>query len=175
MPPLSHPRLGAVEIENGLGYVVTDVGGRTLEVAIELVENLDAHTPEDDTRLDPAKVIAWIEPVVDIVPALASWDAAAQQALLDRSGEPAVVEYVQHHLAELDPDVLARRFAVSDAAALGVRAFVAGLELVGISLRPGQPEAIAALDYSVGRDLTDYVLMVVLDRDRTCTGLAVEA
>lgn len=175
MTTLSHPKLGPVEVEHGLGYVVADLGGRALEISIELVPDVDAHTLEDDARLDPATVTAWVEPVVDIVPTLAAWDAAAQRALLDSVGEPAVVEYVQHHLQELDAAVLTRRFEVADVAALGVRTFVAGLELVGASLRPGEPDAIAALDYSLGRDLTDYVLVVLLDRNRSCTGFAVEA
>lgn len=71
--------------------------------------------------------------------------------------------YIDFHLEELSSDELQRIFG-KPREALDPATFLSKLELVGVALDPTPPDAVElVLDYSLGRDVTDRVLAMVID------------
>ena len=73
--------------------------------------------------------------------------------------------YVSFHLEELDAGVLRELFG-AERASIGREAFLARLDLVGVSVHAAPPEGFSlVLDYSVGRSVTDQILAVRFDME----------
>ena len=103
---------------------------------------------------------------------LEQFDRIARRALLEEASaagaDRAVPLYIDHHLHELD---LVELFGT---AAPTAEQFLAKMALERFSFDPGEPED-ASLDYTLGRDLTDNVLVVRLDWEGNVHEIAMES
>jgi hypothetical protein len=87
---------------------------------------------------------------------LETLDARARAALVERSADAVVADFVAFHREELAPDTA--RTLLGDATT--PPEVIARLDLVGLGVRP---DAVV-LDYSFGKDHTDELLVVAFDR-----------
>jgi hypothetical protein len=98
---------------------------------------------------------------------LAKLDMDARKAIaedLARGEDGQTVHlYKTHHFEELDAATLAERFGVAELAQIDDARFVAGLQLRRVGLYPKEPDETFVCDYTVGADLTDYIIAVKVD------------
>jgi len=107
----------------------------------------------------------------------AAFDELARRGLrqdLDRKGS-AVKDYMDHHLDDLDAADLAQIFGAGSSRSVDAETFLRGMRLARIGLYPDEPESHAVLDYTLGEELTDYVLTVTLDNRQKIAGIAMES
>ena len=160
MATIHHPALGALEFDSddNCADVTTNLGGRS--ISVNIWASPQSATPE---KLDRAASLLKNLPLID---------AAVMreiQALHASHGNDGVETYMEHHAdndviphAELAPELGVE--AVDEAAIL------AKLHLIHVGIRTeikpdwGMDEnEVATLDYSIGSDITQYVLAVTLD------------
>jgi hypothetical protein len=104
---------------------------------------------------------------------LRRFDAAAREALLrDADDEDGVVRlYIDHHLAEFPAETLASLFGAAPSAG----AFLAAMVLHRVALYPDDRHGAAVFDYTLGRDVTTYLLVVCFDAHGAVASLDMES
>lgn len=126
----------------------------------------DLRGTEDPMRIDIDAdeniVSQWTSRVPDLV-------AAARRRLADDPGEDGLM-YAEHHLAELDPEAWEATLGLDHAPS--VPELLALLEPVALW---GDPTDGLHLDFSVGEDLTQYVLSFEVHPDGTLGGHTMES
>lgn len=105
----------------------------------------------DQARLDRA---------ASLVDALETLDARAREVIETNADE--VPGYIAFHLEELDDGVLRELFD-ADRSTIDRPAFLARLDLVGVSVHARSDAFSLVLDYSVGKTHTDQILAVSFD------------
>jgi Protein of unknown function (DUF2004) len=123
--------------------------GRSLSVGLTLEQS---DTPPDLLR----DVLKRADNLVD-------FDAAARLAITEdvtESDDSAARLYVDHHLAECSKPDLERAFVSPVPDDISHELFLSHLVLVRVGIYPEQDEAQILLDYSIGYDLTNYILCV---------------
>jgi len=100
---------------------------------------------------------------------LAELDGAAREAMLS-DGNAGVEEaptllYLEHHRDELSDEELQQVFGSADRDLVDVNALLRHLHLVRVGLRPEDAEYQLLLDYSLGYDVTNYLICAVFDSD----------
>lgn len=118
-----------------------------------------------------------LERALQRVSDLAPLDRAARAAIQrDEDDEDAAANvYYDHHLEELEDADLVAVFGASDRDAIDRDAFLSKLVLVRVGLYPERPDSALLLDYSIGPDVTNYVLCVAFDAEGAVTGVDVES
>lgn len=166
MKTLSHAVFGEVTVDDdGIDWL----GKKALrgeEVSIDLT--LPGGEPNPAACLDRVAVF------VSELPAI---DAAAREALgedYEAGPDSAAFGYLDHHLDELDPKVARRIFGV-EPDAVDLHAFMRAAKLVRVGLYPSEIDRCAVLDYTIGRDVTQYVLSVAFDGERVVTSIDMES
>jgi len=94
-------------------------------------------------------------------------DAVARAALASNASgddeDAATLVYVDHHRDELPDSDLEALFGSADRDRVDVSRVLSKLELVRIGLYPEDADYHFLLDYSLGREISDYVLCAVFD------------
>ena len=104
-----------------------------------------------------------IDTVSTFVADLAAFDQRARRAINNEQelgGECAVQEYIDHHLEQFSKPQLLQSFGTEDAVAVSPALFLSKLRLHRIGLYPEDSEEPAIFDYTIDRELTDYVVVV---------------
>jgi hypothetical protein len=164
---LKHPALGQLEFDENRTANTTLMLGQTSVP-------LDISFP--DGERPTAKALARSgRRVTD----LTKLDADARKAIakdlaLGEEGE-AMHLYKTHHFEELDAATLAERFGITELAQIDDARFIAGLQLVRVGLYPKEPDATFVCDYTLGADLTDYIIAVTYDNRGRVRGVAMES
>jgi hypothetical protein len=164
---LKHPALGQLEFDENRTANTTLMLGQTSVP-------LDISFP--DGERPTAKALARSgRRVAD----LTKLDADARKAIakdlaLGEEGE-AMHLYKTHHFEELDAATLAERFGGTELAQIDDARFIAGLQLVRVGLYPKEPDATFVCDYTLGADLTDYIIAVTFDNRGRVRGVAMES
>jgi hypothetical protein len=163
MDGMTHPVLGAVEVDDTVGpswRAGVELAGRPVELGFD----------PGDEPLDAGQV----DTLAEVAGRLADLDRAARAAMLrdyvaDLDSEGAG-GYLIHHVDELGEERVA--------AALGIptpvdpERFVGALRLVHIAVQPDEP---MVLDYTIDADLTNYVLAVGVDEDGQVVSINTES
>jgi len=103
------------------------------------------------------------------------FDAAARAALCrDLVDGAAARAYLDHHLAVLAPEVIDHCFA-RRRGAVGCERVLGPIELTRVYLSPDDPDRFAVFDYSLGEDVTSYVLAVEFDATGAIAGIVMES
>jgi hypothetical protein len=71
-----------------------------------------------------------------------------------------VEEYIEHHLAELAPEDLAALVDRNNNKVSPEQQLLSKLQLVRVGLYPGSEEQFATFDYSIGQELTNYLVVI---------------
>jgi hypothetical protein len=83
--------------------------------------------------------------------------------------------YVEHHLEELDKEQL-KYFADIDKSGFSTESqIMKSLHLVRVGLYPDHDDQFAIFDYSIGKDLTQYLVVIVTDKNGNLKEMAMES
>lgn len=86
-----------------------------------------------------------------------------------------VAFYVEHHLEELAPEEISRLMSSSDTSIAPALQLVKKLHLVRIGFYPENSEEFAVFDYTIGREYTNYLVVVSLKRNRKVESITIES
>jgi hypothetical protein len=80
----------------------------------------------------------------------------------DTEGET-VKLYIEHHLQELDKTALAQLTDAGDNTSDRAQQMLAKLHLVGVIIYPDGEDQFATFEYSIGTDITNYLIVIETD------------
>lgn len=167
MKALAHPVFGEVKVDSDDG--IDWSGERSLHGHVVTV---DLTLPGGETN--PG---ACLDKVAPFVKDLAAFDANAREALgqdYEEGPDSAVGGYLDHHLDELDPKVITKIFGVVPEA-VDLHAFLRAARLARVGLYPSELDRCAVFDYTIGKDVTQYVLSVAFDGEGEVTSIDMES
>lgn len=127
---------------------------------------IDNHQVELDLNFyDGVPDHDWVEEYENYVKDLGQHKAAVETAIrADYEEGGHVKEYVDFHLEELDAATVEKVLAGTDASESKEKRLLSALKLVRIGFYPGN-ENYAVWDYTIGREITD--MLVVVNTDNT--------
>jgi len=83
--------------------------------------------------------------------------------------------YIEEHLEQFSPSELLSCFSTDVAQLVTPDIFISRLKLKRIGLYPDQPAACAVFDYTIGDDLTNYILAVRFDAQGKLVAIEMES
>ena len=161
---ITDARLGPLEFEDGCA----DTTVKHREAVVPVDVNFEGD-PDARVLAVPAALVADV----------AKLDVEARKALAAdlRSGDPdgATPLYRSHHFEELDNEVLESLFGTDSATGLSDQAFLEAFRLVRIGVYPEEADAAVLCDYSLGEELTDYLLSVAFGTGGVVQNVSMES
>lgn len=163
---IDHPVLGLLEFDANVANTALKLGDISVPLDITFP---GGHKPTTKALARSGRRVA----------DLAKLDTDAREAIAKDlalgEGGQAVYFFKTHHFEELDAGMLAERFGVAELTELDDARFVAGLELLRVGLYPKDRDATFVCDYSLGADLTQYVIAVKFDNRGRVRSLEMES
>lgn len=150
------PHFGQLDLTNLEEYYDVDITLNGHDFQIDL--NFESKTI-DATRLD--KVKQFIENINE-------WDKKNKTYIeRDYNDEEAdtVKTYLEHHLEEIDQEDLAPLVNFDDKSIDPEKQLLKQLHLVRMGLYPDSEEQFAIFDYSIGTELTNYLVVINTDEE----------
>ncbi|AZA78012.1 DUF2004 domain-containing protein [Chryseobacterium sp. G0186] len=83
--------------------------------------------------------------------------------------------YIEHHLEEVEEDELSTIINFDDSTVEPEQQLLTKLELVRIGLYPDNEESFAILDYSIGKEITNYLVVINTDQNGQLDYMAMES
>jgi hypothetical protein len=83
--------------------------------------------------------------------------------------------YVEHHLEELDNEQLKHIAESNNSGFSPENLIMNSLHLVRVGLYPDHDEQFAVFDYSIGKNLTQYLVVIVTDKNGNLKEMAMES
>ena len=87
----------------------------------------------------------------------------------------AVQPYLQHHLEELGKEELSELIDVSGKSSEHEKQLLKKLQLIRVGIYPDNATIFAAFDYSIGKDITDQMLVIFTDENGNLDNIAIES
>ena len=164
MTTISHPVLGRIDTSApGHWEGTRTLLGRRVTIDLTL----------EEANASPAIINAALQLSEDA--RLLDEEARAALASDLEEGDDAVsVIYVNNQLSELSDEELSNLFD-DDPENVDPEEFLEKMQLVRLGIYPEETERHVLLDYSIGSDLTTYVLSVAFDRTGQVTGITMES
>lgn len=165
MALFTHPLFGKIDLAKpDCWFATLTIGGKQVHGELDINDVLAAdvimalpHTVQELERLDQI----------------------AREAILEdaESGDDdsAAALYVEHHHEELEPTEFKRVFGVESPDGDNMKTALARLSLVRVGLYPEDEDRKVLFDYSIDRDVTQYVLCVSLDASGNVASVDVES
>jgi hypothetical protein len=166
MSKLTHPLFGDIDLAAGDYWAAkSEHAGHPLKI---------------DLNIEGGAVDAGdLERVMRLAGDLGTLDGVGRGALradYDQGQHPeGVALYLTHHLDELDEVELAECFGTADRKVIDIVALLARLRLCRVGLYPNRPERGIVLHYSIGMDVTNYLLVVSFDATGDVVDVAMES
>ena len=159
---LTHEQLGRLAFDrDGVAETTVTLAG----AAIPMDVNFEGE-PDAERLSGPAKLVSDIAVLDERARKAMSEDLARGE------GGEALHLYKSHHAEELGEDTLTKRLGVEK---LDDAAFVAGLQLARIGIYPESSDAAIVCDYTIGAELTNYLVVVSFDAEGRVASLAFES
>lgn len=155
MKSLNHPALGRIEFNADYRVWAGTAA-------------LYGHTLGVDIHVDGTPPRTMLDQVAQFITRLTELDRAARDAFTHQSE---ALEYVSHHLAEVPKADLVAAHGESATEAVG---FVAAMHPVRLAFDPADP-GFGLLDYTIGEDLTNYLLCVRFDEAMSLISVEMES
>lgn len=160
------PHFGQLSTENLEEYYNVNIDFNGNEIRVDLnFENKNIDTPQLD------KVKNFLENID-------KFDKLNKTYILDdyndEEGET-VKFYLEHHLEEVGKDELSTLINFDDSATQPEQQLLTKLELVRVGLYPDNEDNFAILDYSIGQDLTNYLVVINTDENGQLDYMAMES
>ncbi|SDJ57363.1 DUF2004 domain-containing protein [Chryseobacterium jejuense] len=86
-----------------------------------------------------------------------------------------VKSYLEHHLEEVEQDELSTLINFDDSTTEPEQQLLTKLELVRIGLYPDNEDGFAILDYSIGKEITDYLVVINTDQNGQLDYMSMES
>lgn len=93
---------------------------------------------------------------------------------VDEDGDT-VKMYVEHHLEEIDKSELAGLVDFDNKSVSPERQLVKAIRLVRIGFYPHDEDEFAIFDYSIGKELTDYLIVISTDKNGKLEDMTMES
>lgn len=156
MAILNLPHFGPINLDALEEYYAVSIPYNGNEIEIDLNFEEESITPEA------------MDEVLHFIEQINVFDAQNKTYLEvdfnDDEGE-AVKIYLEHHLEELEKNELESLIDFNKVQEEPIKQLLGKLRLVRLGLYPHQEEFFATFDYSIGSDLTDYLIAVSVDKD----------
>lgn len=143
------PPFGELDTQSLDSYYDVDIDfeGRTIQ--------LDLNFEEDKIGTDR------LDMVKSFLAGLSEFNKKNLAAIREDFGDgDTVEEYIEHHLAELAAEDLAVLVDRNNKKASPQQQLLTKLQLVRVGLYPGSEEQFATFDYSIGQELTNYLVVI---------------
>ncbi|OQP58135.1 hypothetical protein A3860_07355 [Niastella vici] len=150
------PHFGEIDLSNLDEYYDVEIEMNGKEVDLDL--NFEKKT------VDPAR----LDIVKKFLEKLPEFDQKNKKYIVeDFEGEDndTVATYVEHHLEELDEDELGEIIDFKNEAVEPEKQFIDALHLTRVGFYPDGDDQFAIFDYSIGRELTDYLVVIFTDEN----------
>jgi hypothetical protein len=148
------PHFGELDTESLDEYYDVDIDfeGRTIQLDLNFEEG-----SIDPKRLDLVKAF---------ISGLSDYNTKNLVAIADDMEDgDTVEEYIDHHLAELAEEDLAQLVDKNNSKTSPQKQLLAKLQLVRVGLYPGSEEQFATFDYSIGQEITNYLVVLFTDEN----------
>jgi 5S rRNA maturation endonuclease (ribonuclease M5) len=166
MPEYTLPYFGKLPIENLKDYYDVDIEFNGNEIQIDL--NFENKTI-DSLALE--KVKNFIENIEKL-------DKQNKTYILfdylDEDGDT-VKLYLEHHLEDVDKEELSELINFDDTTVEPEQQLLTKLKLVRVGLYPDSQDNFATFDYSIGRDITDYLVVIQTDENGALDYITMES
>lgn len=161
--PLLH--FNDLDLDNLEEYYETRIDFNGHEVSIDL--NFENTTISRDQ----------MDIVGTFLASLTELDKKALHAMKDDlvDGTNTVKEYLEFHLEEFDEADLKRLQLTATEPGQQQEQMITRLQLVRIGFYPDDPKSFAMMDYSFGRDITNYLLVIVLNDQEMIEDITMES
>jgi len=160
------PHFGAIDIDNLEEYylVTIESNGKTIHLDLNFEEqSIDTDTLED------------IKTFIERIDAIDKINAKhLANDFHDEDGET-VKLYMEHHLEELDQSQLSTLVNFEDTKTDPALQLLSKLNLVRIGIYPQSEDFFASFDYSIGLDLTDYLVVIYTDKNGGVEDMVMES
>ena len=155
MANYSLPHFGQIDLTNLDEYysVKIDLDGREIEVDLNFEEKTI-----DSKQMDTVK--KFMEKIPDYDKKNKKY---IERDYADEDGDT-VKMYVEHHLEEIDKTELAGLVDFDNKSVSPEKQLVKALHLVRIGFYPHDEDEFAIFDYSLGKELTDYLVVITTDQ-----------
>jgi hypothetical protein len=147
------PHFGEIETDSLEEYYDVDIDfeGRTIQLDLNFEEGTI-----DPKRLDLVKTF---------IGQISAYNTKNKTTIAsDFAGGDTVKEYIDHHLAELAKEDLATLID-ADSKVSPDQQLLSKLQLVRVGLYPGSEEQFATFDYSIGQEITNYLVVLFTDEN----------
>ncbi|AZA80753.1 hypothetical protein C1637_11985 [Chryseobacterium lactis] len=160
------PHFGQVSTENLEEYYDVNIDFKGNEILLDLnFENSSIDTP----KLDKVK---------NFLENIEKFDKLNKTYIVedyhDQDGDT-VKYYIEHHLEEIDQDELSTLINFDDPDTKPEQQLLAKLELVRVGLYPDSEDHFAILDYSIGEEITDYLVTINTDENGQLDYMSMES
>ncbi|GAE65417.1 DUF2004 domain-containing protein [Chryseobacterium indologenes] len=160
------PHFGKVALQNLEEYYDVNIDFKGNEIQLDL--NFE------NPSIDPAK----LDKVKNFLENIEKFDkqnkAYITEDYHDQDGDT-VKSYLEHHLEEIDREELSALINFNDPNIEPEQQLLTKLELVRVGFYPDSEDTFAILDYSIGQDLTDYLVVINTDENGQLDYMAMES
>ena len=150
------PYFGNLPTENLEEYYDVDIELNGNEIQVDL--NFENQTV-DTLILDKVK---------NFIEKLEKFDKLNKTYILDDYNDEdgdTVKFYLEHHLEELDKEELTKLVNFNDTITEPEQQLLSKLKLVRVGLYPDNEDNFAIFDYSIGKDITNYLVVINTDEN----------
>lgn len=160
------PHFGNLQTENLDEYYDVDIEFNGNEIQIDLnFENKRI----DSKRMDIVK---------QFIECLVTYDKQ-NKLYIDRDfndeDSDTVKTYLEHHLEEVDKDELAELIDISDNTREPIKQLMDKFHLVRVGLYPDSEDQFAVFDYSIGQEITQYLVVINTNENGELDYMAMES
>lgn len=92
-----------------------------------------------------------------------------------KNEENTVNEYIAHHLEEISKQDLAKLIDLNNNSKSNEEKLLENLKVKRIGIYPQNPEQFAVFDYSIGEELTQYLVVIYTDKNGNITDISMES
>ncbi|UKB83383.1 DUF2004 domain-containing protein [Chryseobacterium sp. MEBOG06] len=160
------PHFGQLSTENLEEYydVYVDFNGNEIQIDLNF----------ENEKIDAVK----LDKVKNYLENIEKFDTLNKTHILhdynDEEGDT-VKYYLEHHLEEIEQDELSTLINFDDLTTEPQDQLLTKLELVRIGLYPHSEDHFAILDYSIGKEITDYLVVINTDENGELDYMAMES
>lgn len=166
MTTFSLPHFGELDYTQLEEYYDVDITYHGQEVQLDLIF--------DGERIDPERLNIVKQFIINIAELDRKNKQYIKQDYTDRNCDT-VRNYLEHHLEELDEDELAGLINAEDPKTNPQIQLMNALKLVRMGLHPHSEEQFAIFDYSIGQDLTQYMVVIITDQEGNLDYMTIES
>ena len=160
------PHFGKLPTENLEEYYDVDIDFKGNQIQIDL--NFDSKTIDASTFEKIKKVIENIE----------KFDEQNKKYILqdynDEEGDT-VKFYLEHHLDEVEKEELSALINFDDTANEPEKQLLNKLKMVRVGLYPNDKDNFAIFDYSIGQEITNYLVVINTDENGALDFMSMES